>query len=227
MSTKGSPKARPMIYWTSQCLSADIKWKHSLKNFRERHGHPHYTLKTFRITGADLIYEMSGGNVETARVALNHKKSDTTRTDYETVSNSKRNGDRLAAMTGRRVRFAETKGRSRTNYVACTPGFSCSDPYDSPIPGIQKGRLCTAFGRCPGCSLSLGAVDDPQSVAYMLRLERSFLGAASKVDMSRYNSTIAPELSILRSDWLPLVTDDVLSKARDILPTLPSFPDVE
>ncbi|GGF18113.1 hypothetical protein GCM10011611_24960 [Aliidongia dinghuensis] len=219
--------ARPRAYWSTNCISNDIKWTYSLKKFRERHNHPKYSLQTFRITGTDLIYEMTDGDTEAARAVLNHKNADTTRNAYQTNSNNKRDGDRLAAMTGRRTRFAETGGHSRNDYVACTPGFGCADPYDSPILGQRKGRLCTAFGRCPACPMSLAATTNARSVAYMLRLEAAFVDAASKVDMSRYNFTIGPELQALKSEWLPRVSDGVLATARQILPSLPTFPNIE
>jgi hypothetical protein len=170
---------------------------------------------------------MTDGNIEAARAVLNHASVETSRADYQTSSNNKRDGDRLAAMTGRRVRNAETGGHSRNDFVGCTPGFGCADPYDSPIAGQRKGRLCTAFGRCPACPMSLGETEDARSVAYMLRLEAGFVDAASNVDMSRYSSTVGPELLALRSEWLPRVSEDVFAKARQVLPTLPSFPDVE
>jgi hypothetical protein len=217
----------PSIFWTMHGPSNDGKWTNSLKNFRKRHRHPHYTLKTIRLTGADLIYEMSGGNVEAARVSLNQKKQSTTKKYYETESNAKRGRDRLAAATGRRIRYVQTNGRSRPDFVAVTPGFACQSPYESPVLGERPGRLCTAFGRCPNCQMACGEIKNPKSVAYMLQLEGRYVDAASKVDMSRYSSIIAPELLALRSEWLPLVSDDVLAKARDILPTLPTMPEID
>lgn len=120
-------------------------------------------------------------------------------------------------------RFVRSGGRSHVRGApqpvdaACaTPGWGCLDPYNSPIPGQIKGKLCEGFGLCPACALGLLNHESPYCVARAIQLRNEVDEAHNYMNFSRWKAVYEPVRQKLDKVWLPLVSMDVLGKAREL-----------
>lgn len=176
-------------------------WKNQLKHFRARHDLPEFTLSNIRKTEGDEVGLVHGSLVQGQ--ALNHGVFATTEKSYVGTPVMRREQEQLGRTVHMYERFARTGGKidtrrnARTQSMdkdAATPGYTCMDIYDSPRPGQVVGKMCTAYGECPGCALGLADLNDPFSVAYYVALRKAIVDG---------QLTVAPQAWLVR--WAPIL----------------------
>lgn len=182
--------------------SRDITWTWALQAFIRRHNLAPFTLKMIRATGADQTRRDFGIFAQQERQG--HANPQTTRTFYTSDWVRKQGQDRIGQTQDLYVRAAETNGRidprglgSNGMEAAATPGFLCLDPYASPRPAQEKGRLCAAYGECPSCPLSAAQPSNDEAVAQYLALRKAiYAGQQGRVSALQW-----------QEKWLPIMRD--------------------
>lgn len=176
-----SPHASLLFLWLNRNKEAsfagsDFSFRQALSKFAKRHGLTGLQLKQIRPMTLDTLHKITGGNLLEVKAHANHESIQTTFTDYRTDPIARRDDEQLGRAMMENERYLATGGIVRPFLVApnldkgsATPGYACLDPTDSPIPGQAKGKLCTAYGRCPICPLAM-VQTTPEAYAYLLRL---------------------------------------------------------
>ena len=139
----------------------------------------------------------------------------------------------LAGAMGMHQRWIGSNGKIDTRSsgekrerTAATPGFICADPLDSPIPGQQKGRLCEAYGLCPGCQLAASESDLPYALARFHQLAEGFDRAKSRLGIEVWKRKYGDSSSALTVRWIPSLTTPATADAARQL-HLPRLPELE
>lgn len=208
--------------------SGRTMWHHALKDFRERHQLPHFTLSNIRATMVDLVGQNLGSIA--AHQAANHTSFRTTDKHYIGSGTRQREREKLGLVMQYNRRFVETRGNVDVRRAArpptmdkgsATPGFTCIDPYDSPQPGQRKNALCRAYGKCPICPLAEAPAHDPHAVAYWRALVDAINDSRSTLDPQHWLKQWGPVAVELLS-LLDSVNEDVLSRATNLRVFLPT-----
>ncbi len=97
---------------------------------------------------------------------------------------------------------------------AVTPGFECLDPFDSPQPNQEPGKLCHAYLACPRCPMAAVNRRDPDALSNLIQLEAALLGAQTQVTAYRWLEVLEPLLQSVRQDWLPLFPEGTWREAE-------------
>lgn len=202
-------------------------WKWSLNRFIERWNLPAFGLKMIRATLLDLV-EQNGGGIE-AWIAGGQKHFRVVEGHYLGVAARQRDQERLGVAVLLKERWVATQGRidpraaarpGRLDPCSATPGFGCVDVYDSPQVGQKKGRICSAYGRCPGCGLVAPDFGDPHAVAYWFALLDQIGDAAERIDIAEWSARWREVAGALLA-MIDLVPDDIADEARRLVVHLP------
>lgn len=206
--------------------SGDITWRYNLRRFIEAHELPYFSLGQLRPTIIDMVQMIDGG-LEAAQKVGNHRNPITTWTHYTSSGVRNRYRERIGQVILLRERWIASGGdidprrlERAQDMGAATPGFICLDPFDSPRPNQQRGRLCADYGACPGCPLGGARPYDPTSVAYYSALEQAIFKSQPQMSAKTWLERWAPILADLRG-LLALVSKEVLEESKKIRITLP------
>lgn len=214
MTQEGEVKAFATA--TLEGRSGDSKWIHHLKQFCKRHNLPNFNLRELRQTSLDFarlisdedireISALKGGS--SASVLEFHYRSDAAESRAQaTVGELQANKERYVRSAGK----SHHLGAQRKDISAATPGCSCADPYDSPIPGEVSGALCGAFGCCPACPHGSPLLGSAHALARLLQLRAALLDAKLNIPLERWIARYKRPLDVLEGSWLPLFDDPQL-----------------
>ncbi len=199
-----------------------LVWRHNLRRFFKSHKLPYITLRNLRFTGLDNIANLFPGDLRAPLAAGGHTQTTRDR-HYAPVRSGpqQRQGEEaIASVTELRSRAIETFGRidPRKETLggdrgAATPGWRCLDPFDSPIPGQSKGKLCCAYGVCPVCPLAHLDINSPYALARLHQLRERIIEVQREVPPQRWLGVWVPVLSAIEQRWLPLVRGDKIRRA--------------
>lgn len=199
---------------------------HPLRAFAADHGLPEFTLQQFRTTVLNREMQRTGdlrsgqrlGLQKSITIVQNHYTSGTTRKKFH---------EQVGDVLHLRNRFLSTKGKIDPRKVslkqdkACaTPGFDCLDPFDSRRLGQRSGRLCDAYGECPGCPLVIPNPNIVENVALWLALRNAICLSQRLISPESWIAKWAEILSELEA-LLCHVPKEVLKNALHIPVTLP------
>lgn len=151
--------------------SGDMRCKYALTGFIADNGLQPFTLKQLRPSVGEETYRATGGDLKAVQNRLQHKRAQTTLTHYNSAAMRRDSQERMAGAQVLLTRWIETEGQADSrrrrswDQAAATPGWLCLDPFDSPIPGQSKGRICSAYGLCAICPLAATKADDVYAVA--------------------------------------------------------------
>ncbi|MDR7049199.1 hypothetical protein J2X54_001647 [Duganella sp. 3397] len=210
---------------TDSTLSGDVVWTRSLRNFIDDNKLPNFSLGQLRPSILDLV-QLSHGSLEAAQKVGNHRNPRTTWTHYTSNGVKKRYRERIGQVILMRERWIDSQGvvdprrlESVQDKGAATPGFTCLDPFSSPRPGQQAGKLCRDYGGCPSCPLAAAHPNDPVSVAYYVALEHAVFRSQTAMSSSTWLERWVPVLADLKSlkAHIPL---EVMEESRKISITL-------
>lgn len=216
-----------------KCLGEEVGrggssvWKWALKGFINDNGLPSFTLKQLRPTILSLVQFMDG-SLEAAQRVGNHKNPVTTWTHYTSSAVKKRYREKIGEIILLRERWVETQGtidprrlQPRQEKGAATPGFLCLNPFDSPRPNQQPGKLCKDYGGCPACPMTAAFPNDAVSVGYYSALEVAIYRSQSVMSTRTWFERWVPVLTDLRA-LLALTPSDVLAESRKFSIKLPN-----
>jgi len=207
--------------------TTDQVWVKSLKNFCKDHKLSPFTLGQLRPTILDMTLALNG-DLRAAQELGNHARPHTTWTFYTSSGTKKRFQEKIAEILVLRDRWISSNGvidprhrAIRGDIAAATPGFICFDPFESPRPNQQKGRICTAFGECPGCQLAGAYLNSPIAVAHYVALQKSIYESHSSMNprtwLLRWRNILA-DLNAL----LALIPADVMNASSTYNVKLPT-----
>ncbi|WP_162202475.1 hypothetical protein [Pseudoxanthomonas suwonensis] len=188
-------------------------------------------LQEMRLAFAERASEVTGGDMLALRVLLGHKDVSTTNTHYRTAEMQRRDAEALAGVQAARERWITSDGkvdhrRANSERAAATPGFTCLDPFDSPLFGQRKGRMCDAYGRCPTCPLAASDPDIGYALARFHQLKAAFEAARTTLGAAAWKIKFAKESEELSHRWIPRASSaEALERARQLL--LPPLPEIE
>lgn len=193
---------------------SDSTWNSVLKTFRKRHGLSYATIKMLRMTGLDIVREQNGDDIRAVMAAGGQTAESTIDLHYNGPGAKRRGTESLSEVMSTQERWVDTGGirdirasPDTADMHAATPGWNCLDPYDSPISGEKAGKLCQAFGQCPGCPL--GGVDreSAYALARTLQLADEVRNARFYLDATRWHAVFEPVLALLIKKWIPSFTN--------------------
>lgn len=194
--------------------------------FSKRHGLRRFNFRYFRVSGANVITAITGGNVKAVQAVLNHRSSSSTE-EYTRVGLQASGEKQLADQQEKRIRFVRTGGardirdQSDGAQQAATPGFSCADAFNPPEYLDQEPGMCAAYGGCPDCPLAGVDFTSPVAFAHILRLRNQIIEAhqAHRFSPDRWIRIWKPRLRAIEEIWLPRFGRDVADEAS----RLPNF----
>lgn len=220
------PKGWGSVDERHQSPSNDDTWKWSLKNFITDNKLPVFTLSQLRPTILDMVQSLDG-SLEAAQRVGNHRSPVTTWKHYTSSGVKKRYQERIGQVLLLRGRWLETNGTIDPRKLmpghdrgAATPGFLCLNPFGSPRPNQQEGKLCKDYGGCPACPMAGAYPNDPTSVCYYTALERAIYSSQPTMSAKTWLDRWAPVLADLKA-LLALVSAEVLEASRKVTINLP------
>lgn len=201
--------------------------------FCKTSGFPWTGLRSIRALGAELANLIFGDNPDVQRQLLGQKCRTTGEGHYTSPASQRRGEQRLALAMEERTRWINTGGaieprgaNREDDHSAATPGFTCIDPFHSPLRGQHSGRLCQAYGDCPGCPLGVANVHSGYSLARLLQLRQRFIEARADMGDAAWSARWQIAFTRLDTFWLPQFTDaEVVSEAETL--TLPPLPPLD
>ena len=148
-----------------------------IREFRERHRLPPFTLSNMRPSAATLLYLQTGGNLGKVRQFLQHAHLSTTvryvlnhiteQFNARVIQKAQaRMVERVTVIPQRRdvgikrLNLPKAQAEKIVDGSFDTGCGACRDPYDSPQTGEDKGRPCTSFHACFSCPNGLWFLDD-------------------------------------------------------------------
>jgi hypothetical protein len=179
-------------------------------------------MKEMRLTFSELFLRASPGNLEGLRVLLGQKSINTTANHYRTQQGIRQSEEMLSGATQLHQRWIGSRGKIDSRFknenrprTATQEGFDCMDPLDSPIPGEVKGRLCEAYGQCPGCPLAMSNPDGGYALAWFLRWEEEYKRAIGRLGVYVWKRKFAGAYERLTTYWIPVLANpETLALAR-------------
>jgi hypothetical protein len=212
---------------------ANGAWQDNLAAFLADRGLPHLTLRQIRATSLDLVHDLFAGDLRAVQAAGGQQRPEVILSHYTSDAARQRNDEQLGDVMALRTRWRETDGLldprtlpSGQDLAAATPGWRCLDPYDSPIPGQDKGKLCAAYGACPICPLAHLNGQDAYSLARVLQLRARIEAAQATLPAERWLKAWASRLQRLNDYWLPRFHNPEVIEAASRL-DLDELPDLE
>ncbi|WP_184714650.1 site-specific integrase [Caulobacter sp.] len=194
------------------------------------------TLASLRTTGLSLAHAALGNDILKTQALANHASPETTRLYVDAPSARNARASEIGKLQARFVDairaglFEAPPAPSHQSDVdassATASGFTCSDPLNSPMPGQQKGRLCTAWLGCFTCPHAVIPLES-QTLARLLQTQIALTNARRTVSPDRWNALYADKLAILERDIIPRFPADALEEARSIMAMLPPTVEVE
>ncbi len=186
-------------------IGGDGLWQYCLASFTQDNRLPKFMLASLRSTMADMAEQLTG-DARAVQLLLGHAGTDVGFQHYFSAGARSRATESVAVAQGMRQRWAETDGRRDIRdhgpgdtLAAATPGMDCMDPYDSPMPGQSKGKLCSAYLGCLFCPLGVVRRNDPYSFARLVQLERHIQDGRATVPAERYRAAYMPLLPKIAS----------------------------
>jgi hypothetical protein len=199
----------------------DFNFYNAYKAFFRDHGLKYYTFTQFRPTGLDIVDVEFAGDIRAKQAAAGHAKVQTTYQRYTTDAQMQRGDESLAQLSATRERFRITQGKldprrkpEGADIGAATPGWTCPDPYDSPL--YEKDRLCGGYGRCPACPLGSMNPNDCYSAAQAFNLLDAIDKAVETMAPAAWLERYGPCRKALTEFWLPQIPDHVLEQVRQM-----------
>jgi hypothetical protein len=178
-------------------------------------GFPAIGTRLLRATGAEIADEVFDGDPLKVGMVMGHVGVVTLHNHYRSDDVKRRDEERLAGAMAARDRWINSRGksdsraeRSDADRSAATPGFTCLDPFNSPIPGEKHGRMCAAYGFCPDCPLSQPDADVAYTAARLLQLRERILEARERHGIAVWKARFADQLDAINLVWLPALADD-------------------
>lgn len=207
------------------------------REFRARHSIPKFDLRSLRAAGGQLHHQ-AARSLAAAKQRLQHVNESTTQR-YTRLSGIRSVHEKtILRFQGLLISESRRFSQKPTTHSLPDPlwrgaetvfGFGCKDPLGGVAPGSRKGEACPSFHQCATCPGALIVVDDPASVARLLRsmehLEQERDRAVREGWSQRFEMLYEGTLAILQRDILPGVSSQTLAQARAI-PTL-SLPRLE
>ncbi|RYH67974.1 MAG: hypothetical protein EON54_03295 [Alcaligenaceae bacterium] len=208
-------------------------WYRPLLRFQKENGLPAFTLAQIRGTSLDRVREDFLNDIKAVQTLGGQKSADLLEAKYNSSANHARNDERLIKTVAVRRRWVSTGGKTHdprgepwiTDLGCATPGFRCFDPFDSPVLGELKGRLCQAYGHCPNCGLAHVARLDPHALGRILQLRKRVAEVRERTSPARWKEVWEPISQRIDNIWLPQFSDDAWVKAKNL--TLSAIPDLE
>lgn len=221
------------VFHGSTSATEDGAWTRSLAAFVAQHDLPDFTLSMLRVSAADVVDEIAGGDTKAKQIMLGHASATTTDRHYKTTTGRVRAQEALATAMAWRERFIASGGRSDSRggrllegrMTAATPGFGCFEPMYSPLSNQRDGRACDAYGQCPACPLAWVDVSNPRAAGRLRQVRELVAHARNDVHPERWLEIWAPQFRALDEIWLPRFSREV-AEAADAIP-LPPLPAME
>ena len=190
-------------------------------------------LREIRLSFSDLFLRANPGDLEGLRILLGQRWISTTANHYRTQQAYAEGQELLAGAMSMQQRWIGSEGKIDTRTTgenrertAATPGFICLDPFDSPAPGQQKGRMCEAYGICPACPLAATDSDAPYALARFHQLAAEYEKAKLTLGAEIWRRKYQGCYEALATNWIPALSTSEIATAAGKL-HLPRLPDLE
>ena len=150
----------------------DFAWAYNYILFLDQHGLNHFDTRQFRLTGLEIVHQITGGDLRAMQAWANHKRVGTTPRNYVSDGAKQRDEERLAEIMQVRGRWRRTRGkietRGRPEHTDIRHHHTRLDVSGSvfwslrargyvvfslrPVPRLPAGehRLAIALRLCPG-----------------------------------------------------------------------------
>jgi hypothetical protein len=202
-------------------------WQYSYESFFKEHGFSKFNTRQFRVTGLEIVHQVTGGDIRAMRAWANHQRLGTTERNYVSDGAKQRDEERLAEIMQVRGRWRKTQGKIETrgrpedtDIGAATPGWTCLDPY----AGLYGSRdtLCSAYAQCPVCPLGSIDFQSPYACGQAHNLLEAVRRATATMAPRAWLKRMAPVQERLLNTWLPQFSEPVRRAAEKLsLPPLP------
>lgn len=189
---------------------SDSSWYNALKNICKRLGLPTVSNSEIRVTGLDIVREVTNDDIRAVKAAGGQKSESTIKLHYEGSGAIRRRNEKLSEVMMTAERWVVSEGRAdprgeptSADIHAATPGWGCLDAFHSPILGELDGKLCGAYGSCPVCPLATLNTESSYSLARVLQLNTEVKLSMEYLDFARWKSAFEGVAIALRDKWIP------------------------
>ncbi|HAX42387.1 MAG TPA: hypothetical protein PLF84_00080 [Bryobacteraceae bacterium] len=197
----------------SSCTAPRLSCRR-LRQFREWHDLPPFSLSNIRPSAATLLYLRTAGNLGKVRQFLQHAHFSTTiryvinhvteEFNARVIEQAQtRMVERMAVIAEERevgikhldLPRAQARKIQQGRYdTACG---TCRDPYDSPQANEVKGRPCTSFHACFSCPNALWFLDD---LPLVIATRDRFLRLRSEMNPNDWNAVYGDNVRIINEE---------------------------
>jgi integrase len=205
-----------------------------LKEFRERHQLPDFTFSSIRPSAATLLYLQTGGNLGKVRQFLQHAHFSTTvKYVLNQISDQfnarviqkaqERMVERVTVIPERRALGIKQLKLPKLQVAQILEGRfdtgcgTCRNPYDSPLTGEERGRLCTSFHACFTCPNALWFLED---LPWVIATRDRFLHLRSEMKPGDWDGVYGESMRILNEDIIsafsPEQVEAAMHKAKEL-----------
>ena len=200
----------------------------ALKRYLARRGHPHIAFNALRPTR--LINDFrKHKDVDRARV-LARQKSVATTLLYLDHSLAREEDEALIARAQGDVYAppeAPTTGSVppvawRRGTPATLPTHTCANPEDPNLPHDSDGK-CLNF-MWPLNDRHFIMLLEPRPVAFLLRDYDALCEAQLRLPAARFEKSYGPKKRYIEDHYLPMLDDEIVGAAREVIPSLPRAP---
>lgn len=204
----------------------------STRKYCQRSGFAAIGTRITRVTGV-AIGRLDLGFTPIEILALTgQSRVDTLEKNYRDASADRANEEAIADVMNTRFAYVATNGsidprkHGSTASLAATPGWSCVNPYDSPMPTETKGRRCQAVGKCPACPLAFMDVAKPASYLRAIQLKDKLEERKHQIGMHLWELRWSATYRALVTVYIPAFRDPTIVDLASRMSIGP-FPDVE
>jgi hypothetical protein len=198
-----------------------------LREFRDRHRLPPFTLSNIRPSAATLLYLQTGGNLGKVRQFLQHAHFSTTikyvlnhisaQFNARVIQKAQaRMVERVTVIPQRREVGIKLLNLPKAQAAKILEGRfdtgcgACRDPYDSPQTGEERGRPCTSFHACFSCPNGLWFLDDlPMVIATRDR----FLHLRSEMTLGDWDAVYGNSVRIINDNIVAAFRPEQIERA--------------
>jgi hypothetical protein len=200
--------------------------------FCKQNGFPWTGEKRIRKLFSAIAHQVAKGDIEAVASMMHHASIDTTNSHYVSEVILRHGQEFLARGLNLRHRWTVSNGRIEPRNVhaehdrsAATPGFTCIDPFDSPVLGQISGSMCTAFGDCPDCPFGMVDLRSSYAAARCVELKAKISEKRCDLSTEEFEVRWGRVLRALENFWIPAFDESIWELVRYM--DLPPIPDLE
>ena len=220
----GGRGGKPFALFGNRSYFSSLQTFAKRYDLRDDFGNPLvFNFKRFRPTFAESMLRISGGDIRDLQIRLNHSNIRTTMRYLDPNTEERKAAFRFAGQAMVQWSLGED-GKPDVSAVASDLGVSeedaqqlvvgdfnmgankCKNPFDSPLPGQNKGELCDNFLACFRCGNQVVLKEDAHR---LFSFYFWLLGKKGRMSKNKWTKSYQWVIDVIDFDIAPQLGDEV------------------